>query len=105
MVTLLSAPGLAVFLVARSSFFTWATAGIKPLSKRALHRIRFISDVVLSPGVYKTRDDRFLHGGRSRPMIQEAGGRERRLRRRVWPEPVRIDVANLLLVRGTARDR
>jgi hypothetical protein len=35
-----------VFLVARSSFFTWATAGIKPLNKRALNRIRFISDVV-----------------------------------------------------------
>ena len=43
-VTLVSAPGLAVFLVARSSFFTWATANIKPLNKRALHRIRFISD-------------------------------------------------------------
>src|SRR6267154_5987021 len=44
MVTLVSAPGLLVFLVARSSFFTWATAGVKPLNKRALNRIRFISD-------------------------------------------------------------
>src|SRR4029077_6265623 len=47
-VTLVSAPGLAVFLVARSSFFTWATASIKPLNKRALNRVRFISDVVPS---------------------------------------------------------
>src|ERR1700694_2961366 len=46
MVTLVSAPGLLVFLVARSSFFTWATASMKPLNKRALNRIRFISDVV-----------------------------------------------------------
>src|ERR1700676_3461318 len=50
MVTLVSAPGLAVFLVARSSFFTSfftsATAGIKPLNRRAPNRIRFISDVV-----------------------------------------------------------
>jgi hypothetical protein len=46
MVTLVSAPGLLVFLVARSSFFTWATASIKPLNKRAANRIRFISDVV-----------------------------------------------------------
>src|ERR1035438_4439101 len=44
--TLVSAPGLAVFLVASSSFFTWATASIMPLNKRALNRIRFISDVV-----------------------------------------------------------
>lgn len=43
---LVSAPGLLVFLVARSSFFTWATASIEPLSKRAHNRIRFISDVV-----------------------------------------------------------
>src|SRR5580658_5023064 len=35
MVTLVSAPGLAVFLVARSSFFTWAMASIKPHSKNA----------------------------------------------------------------------
>src|SRR5579864_7802372 len=48
-VTLVSAPGLLVFLVARSSFFTWATAGIMPLNKRALNRIRFISDVVPFP--------------------------------------------------------
>src|ERR1700730_132932 len=55
-VTLVSAPGLAVFLVARSSFFTWATAGIKPLNKRALNRIRFISDVVpFLKGVYNPR--------------------------------------------------
>jgi hypothetical protein len=46
MVTVASAPGLAVFLVARSSFFTWATASMVPLNKRALNRIRFISDVV-----------------------------------------------------------
>src|ERR1700694_1225980 len=44
-VTLVSAPGLLVFLVARSSFFTWATASIEPLNKRAPNRIRFISDV------------------------------------------------------------
>src|SRR6266849_8817301 len=54
-VTLVSAPGLAVFLVARSSFFTWATAGIKPLNKRALNRIRFISDVVPFSREYTTR--------------------------------------------------
>jgi hypothetical protein len=46
MVTLVSAPGLLVFLVARSSFFTCAMASIKPPNKRALNRIRFISDVV-----------------------------------------------------------
>src|ERR1700674_6135203 len=55
MVTLVSAPGLAVFLVARSSFFTWATASIKPLNKRAPNRIRFISDVVPCSGEYTTR--------------------------------------------------
>src|SRR5579864_609842 len=49
-VTLVSAPGLRVFLVASSSFFTWATASIMPLKKRALSRIRFISDVALSLG-------------------------------------------------------
>src|SRR5216684_2449511 len=54
-VTLVSAPGLAVFLVARSSFFTWATAGIKPLNKRAINRIRFISDVVPFCREYTTR--------------------------------------------------
>src|SRR6266851_2474066 len=54
-VTLVSAPGLAVFLVARSSFFTWATASIKPLNKRAPNRIRFISDVVPFSGEYTTR--------------------------------------------------
>src|SRR5580704_5962353 len=54
-VTLVSAPGLAVFLVARSSFFTWATAGIKPLNKRALNRIRFISDVVPFSREYTAR--------------------------------------------------
>jgi hypothetical protein len=42
-VTLVSAPGLRVFLVASSSFFTWATASIVPLNKRALNRVRFIS--------------------------------------------------------------
>ena len=47
-------PGLAVFLVARSSFFTWATASIKPLNKRALTRIRFISDVVPFSREYAT---------------------------------------------------
>jgi hypothetical protein len=36
--------------VARSSFFTWATASIEPLNKRALNRISFISDVVPSLG-------------------------------------------------------
>src|SRR6266436_1681435 len=55
MVTLVSAPGLAVFLVARSSFFTWATASIKPLNKRALNRIGFISDVVPFCREYTTR--------------------------------------------------
>src|SRR5450755_2280274 len=54
-VTLVSAPGLAVFLVARSSFFTWATASIKPLNKRAPNRIRFISDVVPFSREYTTR--------------------------------------------------
>jgi hypothetical protein len=39
-----------VFFVARSSFFTCATASIEPPNKRALNRIRFISDVVLSRG-------------------------------------------------------
>src|SRR5579872_1060574 len=57
MVTLVSAPGLLVFLVTRSSFFTWATASIRPLNKRALSRTRFISDVVLSLGVYNRRGD------------------------------------------------
>src|SRR3989442_12611456 len=55
MVTLVSAPGLLVFLVARSSFFTWATAGIIPLNKRTLNRIGFISDVVPFCGEYTTR--------------------------------------------------
>src|SRR5258708_31927420 len=54
-VTLVSAPGLLVFLVARSSFFTWATASITPLNKRALHRIRFISDAVPFSREYTTR--------------------------------------------------
>src|SRR5579864_8279563 len=54
-VTLVSAPGLLVFLVARSSFFTWATASIMPLNKRALNRIRFISDVVSFSREYTTR--------------------------------------------------
>src|SRR6202521_2184503 len=54
-VTLVSAPGLAVFLVASSSFFTWATASIKPLNKRAPNRIRFISDVVPFSREYTTR--------------------------------------------------
>src|SRR5208282_584083 len=43
-VTSVSAPGLAVFLVTRSSFFTWAKASIVTLKKRALNRIPFISD-------------------------------------------------------------
>src|SRR5712692_4634697 len=55
MVTLVSAPGLLVFLVARSSFFTWATAGIIPLNKRTLNRIGFISDVVPFCREYTTR--------------------------------------------------
>src|ERR1700691_2680268 len=42
-VTLGLAPGLFVFLVTSSAFFTWATASIVPLNKRALNRIRFIS--------------------------------------------------------------
>src|SRR6266852_4986946 len=59
MVTLVSAPGLLVFLVARSSFLTWATASIIPLNKRALSRIRFISDVrSCLQGVYNARGDR-----------------------------------------------
>src|SRR5258708_39593326 len=55
MVTVVSAPGLLVFLVARSSFFTWATAGIIPLNKRTLNRIGFISDVVPFCREYTTR--------------------------------------------------
>src|SRR5882762_3123530 len=55
MVTLVSAPGLLVFLVARSSFFTWATASIIPLNKRTLNRIGFISDVVPFCREYTTR--------------------------------------------------
>src|SRR5579864_4217288 len=54
-VTLVSAPGLLVFLVARSSFLTWATAPIMPLNKRALNRICFISDVVPFSREYTTR--------------------------------------------------
>src|ERR1700686_325164 len=61
-VTLVSAPGLAVFLVARSSFFTWATADIKPLNKSALNRIRFISDVVPFSREYTTRAAGFAIG-------------------------------------------
>jgi hypothetical protein len=38
--------GLLVFLVTKPSFFTWATASIIPLNKRALNRIRLISDAV-----------------------------------------------------------
>src|SRR5438445_5225022 len=55
MVTLVSAPGLLVFLVARSSFFTWATARIIPLNKKTLNRIGFISDVVPFYREYTTR--------------------------------------------------
>src|SRR6267154_207042 len=55
MVTLVWAPGLLVFLVARSSFFTWATASIVPLNKRTLNRIGFISDVVPFCREYTTR--------------------------------------------------
>src|SRR5580700_2445500 len=80
MVTLVSAPGLAVFLVARSSFFTWATASTKPLNKRAPNRIRFISDVVpFLEGVYNGRRGRSrrVYKWKRRPpvarLIQEAG--------------------------------
>jgi hypothetical protein len=58
--------------VARSSFFTWATASIEPLNKRALNRIRFISDVVpfsryaTLKGVYNARC------GRSRKALVNA---------------------------------
>src|SRR5260370_20783770 len=54
-VALVSARGLGVFLVARSSFLTWATASITPLNKRTLNRIRFISDVVPFSREYTTR--------------------------------------------------
>src|SRR5882724_7488305 len=69
MVTLVSAPGLLVFLVARSSFFTWATANIEPLNKRALNRIRFISDVVPFCREYTRK----MEAGDSVPSIRRQG--------------------------------
>src|SRR5579864_7002124 len=54
MVALVSAPGLRVFLVASSSFFTWAPASTMPLNKRALNKIRFILDGVPVLGEYTT---------------------------------------------------
>src|SRR5580658_6294887 len=72
MVTLVSAPGLLVFLVARSSFFTWATASIEPLNKRALNRIRFISDVVPFSRYVTLKRVYNARYGRSRKVLMNA---------------------------------